>query len=257
MPQPKKVDPRPVVAMPDRPDLPLSWAKFAPAIDAFVPPTGTFDPAGTWDMRWRILVTVGGMAGGAQPGTLRIQRQPGPSGTAKLAFETQVTLGGLQRFSMTGTLSCAPDALTSVTTWEMESTVQDIKGGPIESTRVRERGTATTDGAEIDRAGKKFRLAAKPPLTSNWSLFDAVQRLSPDAAPGPFGMLEDLALLRHDQRISPDETRVLSLGGKAMRLRSFVQIGDGILPTHYWLDESGRLIFASCGLRGYMLDAAT
>jgi hypothetical protein len=257
MPPPKKIDQRPTATMPDRPDLPLSWAKFAMAIDTFVPPQGTFDPAGAWDMRWRILVTVGGMAGGAQPGTLRLRRQPDPAGTVALAFETQVAVGGLQRFSMTGTMNCASDTFASITSWEMESTIQHLKDGPLQSTRIIEHGRATPEGAEIDRAGKMFRLTGNPPLTSNWSLFDAVQRLAPDAAPTSFNLLEDLTLLRRDQRITPGEIREITLGGRTVRLRSFVQIGEGILPTHYWLDESGRLILASCGLRGYLLDAAT
>lgn len=246
-----------MAGMPDRPDLPLSWAKFAPGIGAFIPPTGPFDPSGPWDLRWHILVTVGGMDGGAKPGSLRIKREAGPDGTATLTVETRVTIGGLQQFVATGILVCANDGLATIGSWQMDSVIEDSKTGPIETTRIRERGTVATDGIEIDRAGKKSRLAGKPPVTSNWSLFDAVQRLAPDASPRPFDMLEDLTLLRRDQRITPGESREFKLGEQTMRLRSFRQIGDGILPTHYWIDVSGRLIFASCGLRGYLLDTGT
>jgi hypothetical protein len=39
-----------------------------------------------------------------------------------------------------------------------------------------------------------------------------------------------------------------------VRLRGFRQIGRGILPTHYWLDDEHRLIAASGGLRAFIWD---
>lgn len=253
MPDPKK-NRRPKAGMRDSAELPISWAKFAPWIAAFVPPTGAFDPTGPWDLRWHILVTTGGMDGRAKPGSLRIQRTPEPPGSITLAIETRVTIGKLQTFVATGTLRCANDALATVRAWELDSIIEDAKAGPLESTRIRERGAVTPEGASSDRGGRQFRLPGKSPITANWSLFDAVQRLAPDASPDPFDMLEDLTLLRRGQRITADETREITLGDRTLKLRGFRQIGEGILPTHYWLDGSGRLIFASCGLRGYLLD---
>ncbi|MHC4417974.1 MAG: hypothetical protein ACYSU6_05245, partial [Planctomycetota bacterium] len=90
-------------------------------------------------------------------------------------------------------------------------------------------------------------------LTSNWSLFDAVQRLGGKEAPsGSFTMLEDLRLVRGEQRLSFDGEAEFELGGKKMRLYGYHQIGEGILPIHYWLDEEGRLLFALGGVRVYL-----
>lgn len=248
-----------MAGMPDAPDLPLSWAKFAPGIGTFAPPAGPFDPSGPWELRWRILVTVGGMDGGARSGTLQIRREPGPDGSVTLRVVTRVIVGGLQQFVATGILNCGSDDLTGVARWEMVSFIEDSKAGPIESTRIREHGVSHIEGARVTRGGIRelYRCPNGPVFTSNWSLFDAVQRLAPDAVPRPFDMLEDLTLLRRDQRITPGETREIRLGEQTMRLRSFRQIGEGILPTHYWIDASGRLVFASCGLRGYLLETGS
>jgi hypothetical protein len=65
-------------------------------------------------------------------------------------------------------------------------------------------------------------------------------------------MLEDLRLVRGEQRLSFDGEAEFELGGKKMRLYGYHQIGEGILPIHYWLDEEGRLLFALGGVRVYL-----
>lgn len=238
----------------DNPNLPLSWAKFGASVEGARFPSGPFAPAGAWDMTWRILVTVGAIGGGAAPGLLCLKRRPNAGG-ARLSFETRVSVANGQQFVATGILDCRVDALATLTSWEMDSVMIDVKSGPIESTRIREHGTTDASGAAVERNGRAFQMATGSVTTSNWGLFDAVQRLDPGAAPPPFDMIEDLTLMRRAQSIVSDASRDITLAGTTVKLRSFRQLGAGVLPTHYWLDEDDRLVFVSCGLRGYLLES--
>ena len=68
-------------------------------------------------------------------------------------------------------------------------------------------------------------------------------------------MLEDLELLKPGQRLYYAGSDEFPVGGKQMKLHSFEQLGWGIIPYTYWLDESHRLIVAIGSLRAYVLDS--
>ena len=67
-------------------------------------------------------------------------------------------------------------------------------------------------------------------------------------------MLEDLDLFKPEQSLRPVGAVTLELGGRQVRLHGFRQIGRGILPTHYWLDDEHRLIAAAGALRAFIWD---
>jgi hypothetical protein len=132
----------------------------------------------------------------------------------------------------------------------------DTDGKPIELTRVEESGEVKDGGVEVRPAKEGMRprtLKVPSPFTSNWSLFEAVQRLpGKETSPIQFALLEDLDLLKEGQRLTFRGETTLTLNGKTIPLQEYQQIGDGILPFHYNLDEQRRLIVALSGQRAYL-----
>lgn len=94
--------------------------------------------------------------------------------------------------------------------------------------------------------GKRF--------SSNWSLFDAVQRLPFGGRPMEFDLLEELQKPRRGHKIQYSGALELTLGGKPTRLHGFVQTGQGIWDGAYFLDDNHRLLIASVGLMEYFYD---
>jgi hypothetical protein len=44
-------------------------------------------------------------------------------------------------------------------------------------------------------------------------------------------------------------------GTQPVRLHAFEQLGDGIVPWIYWVDDRGRLLVAVSGLEAYILES--
>ncbi len=127
--------------------------------------------------------------------------------------------------------------------WKIDFKVVDPQGKQVPRTAASVSGKAE----EINMSG---------PFSSNWSLFDAVQRLPFDCRPLEFTLMEELELPKPEQRLSPGAAVEVELGGRVVKLRSFEQIGRGILPITYWLDDNQRLLVATGGRRSYLLEAA-
>ncbi len=116
---------------------------------------------------------------------------------------------------------------------------------------MRETGRIARGRAELGPGAGKQSFPVGERVTSNWSLFDAVQRL-PEEACLHFTMLEDLRLLRREQRLAPEAAVELAFANRTVSLRGFRQTGEGVLPIHWWRDEQGRLLLALGNVRAYI-----
>ena len=58
------------------------------------------------------------------------------------------------------------------------------------------------------------------------------------------------------QRLSCVGLLTVSLAGKQRKLLGFCHVGPGTLPTHYWLDEQQRLLFAIRVFRALILQSS-
>ncbi|OPZ01222.1 MAG: hypothetical protein BWZ10_03494 [candidate division BRC1 bacterium ADurb.BinA364] len=111
------------------------------------------------------------------------------------------------------------------------------------------------DGAlRIDGQPAPERHAARA-ARSEWGLFDSIASI---AASGqketpPFDMLESCSIWRTEQRILRRDWIELASAGGPMRVLDCVQIGRGIQPRHYYLDEHQRLVVVSDFFRIYQL----
>ena len=229
----------------DQQGLPHSLEIIREFLDQIHAPEDPFDPNGEWKHSYRIVIALRGAYGSSShAGALKISRRLSGSELVELDIAQSVTASWYPATSnTTARLTCAADQLATPREWEVRSVHLDADRKPVNYTRISTKDAA--DGSK-GRIGKRF--------TSNWSLFDAVQRLPFDGKPLTFDLLEDLDKPKLGHRLCYSGSMEVTLGGKPVRLHSFSHLGRGILPYTYWLDDNHRLLMAIGGLVAYLHD---
>jgi hypothetical protein len=148
-------------------------------------------------------------------------------------------------FRVEAEIECHDDDLVSCRAWRV---VEQLwrRHEPVAQTRVERSGEVDGARGVIRRTGRpELSFAPGRSLTTDWALIDAVQRLgSRNEDPPVFDLLEDLDAHRPDQRLAPLPPCEVELGGESVTLHGFSRLGRGVLPWHYYLDASGRLLMA-------------
>ncbi len=106
----------------------------------------------------------------------------------------------------------------------------------------------------LNTAAGESRRGAAERITADGCVLAAVQEFDPEKEIPPFALLEGLTLLKPDQRIAAVDTKRVKWDTATPRLLRFVQIGRGVLPYEYWLDEHGRLVMVVTGPRCHILE---
>ena len=138
-----------------------------------------FDPNGSWQQSYVILDNAPDrrIRKMRAEGFLRLRRSTQAKGDL-FALDVEL-VARKQRFGSFRTairMECLSDRLSTPQAWKLSTVSLDVKDQPVEVTRVEESGRI--EDGQIIRKGKRVRRVEAPPaVTSNWSLFDAVQRL--------------------------------------------------------------------------------
>ena len=254
-------------------------AHFERALDDFQPPTEAFDPLAAWVNSYDIWECS---QGSRKIGALRIERTPLDARRAKLDVRfRKAAAGGILRAEMS--LECRTDALATPICWQAQTVAHDAQDAPIEDTRLSETGEVGDRALRVTVGGTRTRTPVESPLTFQWCLFDAVQRLpGSEMEPLGFTLIDRLNhQVKPGQRLAFGVAPTVEVGGKrvwheerqelergvvyrpipvregaiATTLRAYDQTGHGIVPIVYWVDERGRLLFVLSGLIGYVLNA--
>ena len=142
-------------------------------------------------------------------------------------------------------MQCRNNLLAAPVSWKLEC---DFIGN--DNTRVDqpinylETAHVTGDDVNITILDKSFRRKVSGNFTSDWSLFSSIGQMPFDnSLPYEFDMLEGLRRFRKSNRIL--------YKGKSS-LHRFRQIGAGILPYDYWLNDSHQLLMVITGNRAYI-----
>jgi hypothetical protein len=91
--------------------------------------------------------------------------------------------------------------------------------------------------------------------TSDWALFEVVQRLAFDKRNSlKFDLLEGMSLSKLRHRLFYRGTYPMKTDGQSIPLHCFGQLGSGILPYEYWLDDRHRLLAVISMNKAYILD---
>lgn len=233
--------------------LPYTLDIISDILAKFIPPEGEFDPNGDWDHCYAMWTATRGYFGETtRTGSLRVRRKANASG-AELAI-TQVTeIMGKRRSVSEVQAQCAVDKLATPEKWETKTSLHQPNGKTIGYTESLVKGEVS--GSEIALSGStSVKLKVAEAFTGSWMLFDAVQRLPFDIDPLAFDMLEELELHKPGQKLAPGPTVEVTINERKLRLHSFSQMGEGILPIAYWLDDQHRLLAVVGGLRALVWD---
>ncbi len=259
-----------------QPEALFAFRHLARAVDGFAVPVGPFDPRGAWTATFELVERAGKTA---SLGALQLERTPDGPSAARLRFRHRKQAGGGVGWA-TGEIGCAVDALSTPRAWTLQSWVADLRGGEIEDTRLDEQ-VEVRDGTLRRAGGEREQVTPAPgPLALDWGLFDAVQRLPHGAMPElRFALIDRLGMcLKPDQLLAFSQSVTVSLGGRRawveqaevlaagtryrpverlegaaeVRLHSYEHSGQGILPTTYWVDDAGRLLFVLSGMMAWI-----
>ena len=228
------------------------------ALEYYAPAEHDFNCDGPWQQSWYVLNIDESDFKSKRPspqGVLRITRGETAWGKFDLNIDMLTSKHQWKAFHHTTIeAKCKADALATPVSWKLESVILDPYLNPFEETRVRNAGSLA-GGVVTIKAEKKRRTAVPENIAANYGLFDAVQRLPyDDFACLCFCMLEDMELVKPGQMLYKLDPIEAVAASDTLRLHGFLQLGTGILPYHYWLDDSGRLALASGNLRAFVFN---
>lgn len=250
----KTISTRTIVGSPLTPAL-LSRLR---AVDEFPVIPKEFDPQTSWVNTYRIWTCHGFRESGNQNvGFVRIERAVVK---ANEPFMLKVRRKVLQTDGLLHTIEaeikCSNNQLASPVEWHLSSRFVDHNRKIVDVLGTEER--AIFDGNIINiraRGGHRFRREVGGKFTSDFCLFEAVQRLKFDKTSSlAFNMLEGLSLVKKQQRLIYRGVYTIKMASKELSLHRFDQIGEGILPYEYWLDNNHRLLVVTSMNKAYILD---
>jgi hypothetical protein len=149
-----------------------------------------------------------------------------------------------------GAIVCKNDALLSLVRWDFES--QNIVSRKVQSYLTHKEKGELKDGfirrtisglSPIKQRLPKGDL----PVVCNWTMMLAASRLmKPGMKETKFHVLEDLCYLKTNHSLRyKGEYDFDSAGNRVIKADCYLQLGEGILPYHYWKDKEGSLLFLS------------
>ncbi|MGD2175092.1 MAG: hypothetical protein PVJ27_06795 [Candidatus Brocadiaceae bacterium] len=232
----------------------------------FPPAEPGFAPDGDWTQTYRIWGGHGWIDCCYKTvGVLRLQREriakdAGPGDGHRLRVEQRIIYEGGIVHTIEAEAASADDTMGSLRRWTVRSEVTTTSGEPDPRLRSSQEGQVNADGRSWQStvSGVRETTRKRPldgPLTSDWSLIEAVQRLpfAPIECP-TFHLLEGMTMPKRGFRLYHRETPEEGLKEQDLPLHRFYLIGRGQLPTDYWVDDHHRLIMAVSGSRALFLD---
>ncbi|MBL7187899.1 MAG: hypothetical protein ISS70_16375 [Phycisphaerae bacterium] len=211
------------------------------AVDKFPQTPASFQPDGNWTNNYRIWTCHGYRESGNQTvGSLQITRNVDSAKTFVLKVRQEISQTDGLTNVVHGTIKCRINKLASPVEWKLSSLFLGTDQREISELSSNEDGQIA-EGA--DR------------VTGDWCLFEAVQRLAFEKqASLDFDLLEGMSLSKHRHHLSYRGTYPMKTNGGGIPLHCFSQLGRGILPAEYWLDDHHRLLAVISMNKAYILD---
>lgn len=227
------------------------------AVDEFPATPKDFEPQANWVNMYRIWTCHGFRETGNQNvGFLRFERSAGKSSetlTLKIHQEIAETDGMLNVIEVN--MTCLNNQLSSPIKWNLSSRFTDSDGKVISELGTREEVEVSENTLTVGIGRRTFTREVTGKFTSDWCLFEAVQRMKFDKETSlSFDILEGLSLLKQGQQLSYRGAYPMNLSSNGVSLHRFDQLGDGILPCEYWLDNNHRLLVVTSMNKAYILD---
>ena len=218
-----------------------------------------YSPSGAWTHRYDVWTSRGIVEHGIELlGSIQLKRRTGGPGqrfTLEVVQELTSDRGVTNR--LTAQMQCKEDELASPVSWRLTSEHR------IGDTAVRppvdfsETAIVTPGKLNIKRGNETLLRPVPARFTGCWNLIEAVQRLKFGARrPISFNLLEGLTRVKGEMESSYDGTYSFDVGGGPLNTHRFVQIGRGILPYEYSVDDHHRVLLVITFCKAYILKEA-
>lgn len=219
------------------------------------PPANGFRPDGDWTAWYRIWTCYGHRErSNATVGALRIARSAGAK-TLGLAVRQTLRNSQGKLHTIEARVQCRRDELACPTAWTLTSRFHGSHMDGLPPMGVQQTGQIRESEWTTSAGGTPWKRRIAPPVTADWCLFEAVQRLPfRSGKPRTFGLLEGLSVLKEDHRLGYRGRLEVTWGPQKLRLHRFDHLGRGVYPYEYWLDDAHRLLLVTTGPRTYILD---
>lgn len=218
--------------------------------------TPNFNPEKGWTHTYRIWRCHGyRQSGNRHTGFLKLTSRPIAGSSSQFQVEQQIITNENFLTKISATIQCRDDELSTPIRWELESDFFNRGGRQLK--KLHQEESAEVGHREINFKKGHFRSTQSlgRRMTADWCLFPAVQRIQFDQfRPLQFDLLEGLSLLKENQQLSKKGESGITIQGKRVKLHGYKQIGRGILPYEYWLDETNRLVLVTTFSAAYILD---
>lgn len=215
-----------------------------------------FKPDGDWTQTYRIWGCHGyRKSGNYNTGFLKLGRNKRDDKTFTLKVQQQlVNEEGILNI-VQAELWCRKDQISSPVQWDFSSRFIDALGKDVPELKVTEKARIRENTLGIKSGEQNFKRRAPQPLSCNWSVFEAVQRLAFEKGTAvSFNLLEDLSVLKLGHKLSYRGVYPLKKGDKQISLQWFQELGNGVLPYEYWLDDGHRVLIVASLNKVYILD---
>lgn len=227
------------------------------AITKLPGPSRNFKPETAWVNKYRIHTCNGYVeSGNENVGVLRLERIPGEDSGFTLKVRQRIVNSNGEVHTTDAGIRCMTGEIGSPAEWSLASRFEDVTGRVVEDLTTAEGGQIQYGKCRISRGSDTQEHASNRPVTADWLLFEAIQRLPREHGDSAlFDYLEGLSVVRLEHRLSY-LGEVERKADRWPRLHRFVQFGHGVLPYNYWLGADRRLLLVTSLARAYILDDA-
>lgn len=179
------------------------------------------------------------------------------NGRVMYDIEQRMRIGGVDNF-LEAVITCDADDLNSLRKWTLHSHHTTIRGGREPLSELDEKGRCDGGRIQIESGNYKYGFNAKNPVVTQWTVLDFLVQKANPALNVTFDLLQDLSLFKPNQSLIYDGITPVKLrDGKTVTLQTYAQTGQGILPTHYLLDDQGRPQLITSSILSWALSGQT
>ncbi|MHC5058442.1 MAG: hypothetical protein ACYTKD_27610 [Planctomycetota bacterium] len=191
-------------------------------------------------------------------GFISLAKTPIDGGEFDLAVRQELNQASQKAVHVTeASIRCESDRLSSPRSWKVLTRLARVgNGDDFAGVSLRARGTLRDGCLEVSRGGRTSARPIGGPVTSSWSLLDALGRIGEVGGDViRFTLLDELDKIKTGQRLRFRETTTIRFAGESRRVNCFEHVGRGALPWVYYVDGTCGLLLATSGLRAYIRDA--
>ncbi len=200
-------------------------------------------------------------------GSFEIAKKEGPSpsykincsrkATADISVDNENYTGKYRgNYIFKGEITAKNDLLASPVKWECETKISDDRNGlPYLNTLHQWKGSFE-NGQIYYHSGSQHivKTPANKELTWKWGIINLVQKMAEQSVHEiHFSAFDEMDMIYEHQYARFRKKQRIDCGTSNEEFSVFDVLGDGIIPTVYWVDSHYRVIFIVSGVEAYVL----